>query len=182
MDCYHTIQENCYNLVNKKYNWCWYCFKWRKNIEEDFFVIYKDKKNVVFIKVESFDYAAIDIHVTPTLHKILNKGRVFENYYTLTNNTNSSEFATLTSVPPIDNSKVINFDSTYDVIPKMFEEGGFCTFGIHFNTEKFYERNKLYPEIYEFQTSLFTEYMGLSTNNQWYRDDDSFNIAIDYLE
>lgn len=144
---------------------------------------FEDKKNVVFIKTESFDYAAIDEELTPTLFKMVENGMVFENYYTLSNNTNASEFSTLTSVPPpIDNAKINNFDSEYDTIPKLFEQKGFCTFGVHGNTKSFYDRESLYPNLYGFQNSYFAEDLNMSLENGWVRDTITFDSVIPLIE
>ncbi len=145
--------------------------------------IFNDKKNVVFIKAESFYYEAIDPELTPTLDRMLNDGLIFENYYTLNNNTNASEFSTLASTPPpIDNSKVQNYSGDYDTIPRSFESGGFCTFGFHGNTKEFYNRKELYPDLYGFQNSFFSEDLDMPARDGWHKDDLLFEKSVAFVE
>lgn len=154
------------------------------DVESDMFARLEDKSNVIFINAESLDFAAVDEQVTPTLYKAFDQGMVFENYYTLTLNTNASEFSSMSSVPPpVDNSKLSSYNDSYDTIPKMFEDKGYCTYGIHFNTQEYYNRKDTYKEMFGFQNTFFTEDLDFPpTDDLWYRDEVGFNLAIDKIE
>lgn len=151
--------------------------------ENEYTGIFADKTNVVQITAESFDDIAIDETLTPTLYKMANDGIFFENYHTLSTNTNASEFSTLSSVyPPIDNSKVMNFAGNYTSLPEIFNENGFCTFGYHLNDATYYNRKVLYPDLYKFDYSYFREDLLSNANLNASKDELLFELSTDYIE
>lgn len=151
--------------------------------DSEFYGMFEDKKNVVFINAESLAFPAIDEELTPTLSKMVNNGMTFENYNSLTYNTNASEFSTLTSTPPpVDNSKVKDYRGEFDSIPKLFENKGYCTFGTHSFRKTFYKRQELYPNLYEFQNSYFYEDLEVNSIDTWMRDEDMFESASYLVE
>ncbi len=145
--------------------------------------MFEDKTNIVFIKAESFDDIAIDKELTPTLNKMATDGMFFENYYSLSNNTNASEFSTLTSLhPPVDNSKVGNYAGNYDTIPDLFNNAGYCTFGFHYNSSDYYDRGQLYSDLYNFEYSYFEEDFDPNITESINRDELLFESSIKYIE
>lgn len=145
--------------------------------------IFADKTNVVMVTAESFDDIAIDQELTPTLYKMSTDGIFFENYYTLTTNTNASEFSILTSVnPPIDNSHLQNYSGDLTTIPDIFNANDFCTFGFHLNSGSYYDRDLLYPDLYNFDYSYFADslYPGASLNLA--RDEVLFEKSTKFIE
>ncbi|WOO88253.1 LTA synthase family protein [Mollicutes bacterium LVI A0075] len=145
--------------------------------------IFEDKTNVVLVAAESFDDIAIDETLTPTLYMMSQDGLFFENYYTLSNNTNASEFSIMTSVhPPIDNAKVGNFSGDYNSIPELFNQEDFCTFAFHLNYSTFYNRGELYPELYDFDYTYFSEelYPDVALNDV--KDELLFELSTRYIE
>ncbi len=151
--------------------------------KNDYSALFEDKDNVVFITAESFDEIAIDQNLTPTLYKMKKDGIYFENYYTLLNNTNASEFSILTSThPPVDNSKITKYSGEYTSIPEMFNENDYCTFGFHLNTSEFYDRASLYPNLYKFDNSYFSEDMKPNITLPEAKDSILFEKSIKYIE
>lgn len=151
--------------------------------ESEFYGMFEGKKNVVFINAESLAFPAVSEELTPTLNRMINDGMTFENYNSLTYNTNASEFSTLTSTPPpIDNSRVGDYRGNFDSIPKMFESAGYCTFGTHSFRKTFYNRKELYPNLYEFQNSYFYEDLEVNSIDTWMRDEDMFDATTEFIE
>lgn len=150
---------------------------------DDYTGMFKDKKNVIYITAESFDDIAIDKTLTPTLYKMANDGMFFENYYTLSTNTNVSEFSSLTSVhPPVDNTHLEDFRGNYNSLPELFNNAGYCTFGYHYNTGSFYNRENLYPDLYDFTYSYFSDTLDPDTPISKARDEVLFELSQQSIE
>lgn len=144
---------------------------------------FEEKSNVIYITAESLDDIAIDEKLTPTLYKMANDGLLFENYYTLSNNTNASEFSSLTSVhPPIDNSKIEKFSGNYNSIPELFNQAGYCTTGFHLNSGTFYNRKETFDTLYHFANSYFTEELKEGIDNNKIQDEYLFELSTQFLE
>lgn len=123
--------------------------------------LFKDKSNVVMVTAESFDDIAIDSRLTPTLYKMSTDGIFFENYYTLSDNTNASEFSIMSSIhPPVDASSLEKFNADYDTIVDLFNKAGYCSQAFHYNSGEFYKRNIIYDEMYHFSESYFSDDLG----------------------
>lgn len=150
---------------------------------DDYTGLFESKKNVVYITAESFDDIAIDKTLTPTLYKMANDGIFFENYYTLSTNTNVSEFSSLTSVhPPVDNTHLEDFGGNYNSLPELFNNAGYCTFGYHYNSGSFYNRENLYPELYHFTESYFSDTLDPGTPISKARDEKLFELSQQSIE
>ncbi len=144
---------------------------------------FEDKTNVVYITAESLDDIAIDETLTPTLYKMSQDGIFFENYYNLTNNTNASEFSSLTSVhPPIDNSHLEDFSGTINSLPNLFNEEDFCTFSFHLNRANYYARDEVYSNIYDFKYSYFSEQLYPEATLNDARDELLFELSTKLIE
>lgn len=146
--------------------------------------MFKDKKNVVFVVAESLDKVAIDKELTPTLYKMATDGVYFENYFTTTQVTKSSEYSVLTSLaPPIDYTSISEYSEEYTTLPKIFKENGFCTFASHGNTKEYYDRQTIYKDVYGFDYSYFSEDLNLKNQGaNWIKDVDVFDKTVSNIE
>ncbi|WOO88254.1 sulfatase-like hydrolase/transferase [Mollicutes bacterium LVI A0075] len=143
----------------------------------------EDKTNVVYVTAESLDDIAIDETLTPTLYKMASDGIFFENYYNLTNNTNASEFSSLTSAhPPIDNSHLEDFSGTINSLPDLFNADDFCTFSFHLNRASYYARDEVYSKIYDFTYSYFSDDLYPEATLNDARDELLFELSTKFIE
>ena len=110
--------------------------------------IFKDK-NVIFILAESFDEAAIDKNLTPTLYKLKNEGIIFNNYFApkYPASTADGEYMLEWGTLPIIGENYSLIDMVYNtnpyILPRKLKEEGYSTYVYH-NYSGYYNRRKQY--------------------------------------
>lgn len=154
-------------------------------------------KNLLLLQIESMNNFVIGLKVkvgdeyielTPNLNRILNQSVYFNNYYTTVGigNTSDAEFTTLTGLYPTGyNYTVFEYaDAEYQALPKLFKEAGYTTFSSHANTETFYERFRLHPQLYGFDYHIGKENLMLNQDgfiHSWLNDEDFLKQSIDQM-
>ncbi len=158
----------------------------KEDSDASFRGIFSEKENVIFIVAESLDRFSIDEKLLPNLYKMSKEGITFTNYHTMTTDTTSSEFSILTStIPPLYSSGVVNYKGEHTSIPEMFNNSGFCTMGIHSNSENYFYRAKTYPEVYKFNEAHFGEEIGVyptSSESLYPLDYEMFKGTIPFID
>ena len=106
-------------------------------------------KNLIYILAEGFNTIAVNEELTPTLYKLINRGFVFENYYSpMFMSTTGGEFQYSLSLIPTQKSlnawKQEKARFPY-AIGNVFNDMGYDTFAFHDWTYTFYKRHKTMP-------------------------------------
>ena len=110
--------------------------------------IFKDK-NVIFILAESFDEAAIEPNLTPTLYELKHKGIVFNNYFApkYPASTADGEYMLEWATLPIIGENYSLIDMVYNtnpyILPRSLKTEGYKTYVYH-NYSGYYNRRKQY--------------------------------------
>jgi phosphoglycerol transferase MdoB-like AlkP superfamily enzyme len=117
-------------------------------------------RNLVLVHMESFNYFLLQNEFTkekfPFLNQLMAESFVFHNFY---NNvgmgvSSDGELSMLTGLYPMGDRTLywdyerINYD--FPSIPKYFNELDFYTEAIHGDLKTFYNRDNVYPHMYEF--------------------------------
>ncbi|TNF09665.1 MAG: alkaline phosphatase family protein, partial [Bacillota bacterium] len=117
-------------------------------------------RNLVLVHMESFNYFLLQNEYTkekfPFLDQLMEESFVFHNFY---NNvgmgvSSDGELAMLTGLYPMGDRTLywdyerINYD--FPSIPKYFNELDFYTEAIHGDLKTFYNRDNVYPHLFEF--------------------------------
>ncbi len=146
--------------------------------------IFKDK-NVIFVLAESFDEAAIDQNLTPTLYKLKHEGIIFNNYFApkYPASTADGEYMLEWGTLPIIGENYSLIDMVYNenpyILPRKLKEEGYKTYVYH-NYSGYYNRRKQY-----FSTLNFDKYRyckeGIDTECENFHasDVDMMNQSID---
>ena len=112
--------------------------------------------NLIYLTAEGFSTYAIREDLTPTLHKMVNSGFVFENYYVplWQTSTSDGEYINCTGLIP-DGQFSMRKSSENDMaytLPRFFEEEGVKSYAYHNNTLSYYDRHLSHPNLgYEFK-------------------------------
>jgi len=126
--------------------------------------IFKDK-NVLFIQAESFNNFAIDPALTPNIYKIVKEGISIKGFDTpsLPGSTSDTEFLTNLSIIPNSEGYAAShryINNTFPVgLPKLFNNLGYRTKGMHNNYSLYYSRNKMFP-TYGYQDFMQCTHFG----------------------
>lgn len=110
--------------------------------------VFKDK-NVIFILAESFDEAAIDPKLTPTLYELKQNGIIFNNYFApkYPASTADGEYMLEWATLPIIGENYSLIDMVYNtnpyILPRSLKSEGYKTFVYH-NYSGYYNRRKQY--------------------------------------
>ncbi len=113
-------------------------------------------KNLIFLTLESFSDKAVSEELTPTLHKMLSEGFVFNNFYNgmWGGSTGTGEYSNITGL--FYNSAVCMEASSYNLQPlalgNLFRNAGYSTYSYHNGRNVLYFR---YLAYYNFGYSLF---------------------------
>ena len=116
--------------------------------------IFKDK-NVIFILAESFDEAAIDQNLTPTLYELKHKGIIFNNYFApkYPASTADGEYMLEWATLPIIGENYSLIDMVYNtnpyILPRSLKAEGYKTYVYH-NYSGYYNRRKQYFSTLDF--------------------------------
>lgn len=108
--------------------------------------------NLIYIVAEAFSPVAVDPILTPTLHKLVNNGFVFNNFYTPVYYTSTSdgEYVTLTSLLPKESvwsmSRSYNISLPY-AFGNVFSNLGYITNAYHNGTYRYYNRHRSHPNM-----------------------------------
>ena len=128
-----------------------------ETVKNQYTGIFKDK-NVIFILAESFDEAAIDKNLTPTLYELKNNGIIFNNYFSpkYPASTADGEYMLEWGTLPIIGENYSLIDMVYNVnpyiLPRKLKQEGYKTYVYH-NYSGYYNYRKQY-----FQTLNFDKY------------------------
>ncbi len=134
--------------------------KYFKNVQpttkNDYTGIYEGY-NLIFITAEAFSPYAIHKQATPTLHKMLNEGYNFTNFYTplWPVSTTDGEYVATTGLLP--KNGVWSFSaSSHNYLPfamgNQLQSLGFKTMAYHNHTYTYYDRHKSHPNMgYEYK-------------------------------
>ena len=119
-------------------------------------------KNLVIVHIESLNYFLFQNEATNEhfqfFHHLMEQSFSFHNFY---NNvgmgvSSDAELAVLTGLYPMgDRTLYWDYEKIpYDLpsIPKLFNQIDFYTEAIHGDLKTFYNRDKVYPELFEFDT------------------------------
>ncbi len=160
----------------------------------DYTGIFSDK-NLVTIRLESFDTRLIDPVLTPNLYNIYTNSTTFSNYYLPEYQTGAScntEFIMHTGIfPPLvgsyDASVCTSFPQTYYeyALPNQFTNAGYETYYIHQGAAEFYNRTSILPNSYGFNPeNLFFSKTDLANNSSSPYDTDmaTFFEYVDWNE
>lgn len=112
--------------------------------------------NLIYLTAEGFSTYAIREDLTPTLHRLVNSGFVFENYYVplWQTSTSDGEYINCTALIPdgqfsMRKSAVNRMAYT---LPRFFETEGVYSYAYHNNTLSYYERHETHPNLgYDFK-------------------------------
>ncbi|MDX9691606.1 MAG: sulfatase-like hydrolase/transferase [Acholeplasmataceae bacterium] len=117
-------------------------------------------KNLVLVHMESFNYFLLQNEQTNAhftfLHQLMEESFVFHEFY---NNvgmgvSSDGELAMLTGLYPMGDRTLYwdynNIKYDFPSITRYFNELGFYTEAIHGDLKTFYNRDKVYPELFEF--------------------------------
>ncbi len=156
--------------------------------------LFKDK-NLITIRLESFDTRLIDPVVTPNLYYIYNNSTTFSNYYLpayQTGATCNTEFLFHTGIfPPLvgnfDKNICSSFSTTYYeyALPRQFGNNGYNTYYLHQGQRTYYNRDYILDHGYGFDSNnLHFSMTDLDGNNNSPYDTDmaSFFPNIDWNE
>ena len=115
-------------------------------------------KNIIYILAEGFNEIAVDETLTPTLHKLVNEGFVFTNYYSpVFMSTTGGEFQFTTSLIPTQKNlnewKKPSAQFNY-AIGNVFKKKNYGVYAFHDWTYTYYKRNVT------MQTLGFDNYLG----------------------
>ena len=128
-----------------------------ETVKNQYTGIFKDK-NVIFILAESFDEAAIDKNLTPTLYELKNNGIIFNNYFSpkYPASTADGEYMLEWGTLPIIGENYSLIDMVYNVnpyiLPRKLKQEGYKTYVYH-NYSGYYNYRKQY-----FSTLNFDKY------------------------
>lgn len=149
--------------------------------------------NVIFVHLESIQSFLLDLkfngqEVLPTVHKLIDEGLYFSNFYPQISLGTSSdtEFTLLTSLLPTNSGTVFTnfYNRNYVTIPKILNEKGYYTFSMHGNDFTMWNRNNAHPSLgyqnyYYKDKYTFTEEESI---NLGISDKVFFEQSIEYLE
>ena len=135
--------------------------------------------NVVFVHMESIQSFLIDLsfnneEVLPTIHKLMNEGMYFSNFYPeiSTGTSSDTEFSLLTSLLPTRVGVVFTkyYNRDYVTIPKLLNDKGYYTFSMHGNDFTMWNRHNAHPSL-GYKNFYFKD-------KYTYTDDQAFNLGI----
>ncbi len=121
-------------------------------------------KNVIAVMLEGVDTWMIDPKYTPTMHKMMNEGINFSNYYAPTfgtGHTFNAEFAFNTGYyTPKSAVSAVNFSSNkYPFsLANIFKGKGYTVNSFHFNDSEFYNRGIMHKSFGYEKYHSFTEF------------------------
>lgn len=113
-------------------------------------------KNLIFICAEAFSPYSVSKERTPTLHKLMNEGFVFTDYYqpSFGESTSGGEYSLLLGQVPKKDSgeKGMSMRLACDEnlkysLPALFNEKGYNTNGFHNNSYTYYGRDVTHPKM-----------------------------------
>lgn len=152
-------------------------------LRSEYFGLLEDK-NVIMIMMESFQWFAVDEHLTPNIYNLAKNNVTFSNHYSK-NKTNVSEMIGITGSYPIANT-LDPEDVTYTFSNSILNYLGddYVTTYIHANTESYYTRGDLMPQL-GFENMYFFEELypdeKLYDWGDFSTDLDTMERSIDYL-
>ena len=136
--------------------------------EENEYTGMLEGKHLLLIEAESLTMAAIDETLTPTLHKLLNEGWFFDNFYspTMTGSTSDVETMVNTSLIAINTGEIASqsyAENTYPTtLAKGFANKGYVVNAFHNNYSIYYNRENYFKALgYE----KFLDSAGLGLEN-----------------
>lgn len=154
--------------------------------------------NLLLIQLESINNflvgLEIDINgefveVMPNINQLVKDNIYFNNYYTSVGmgNTSDAEFSVVTGLYSTGGSYPIfkYNNNTYETLPSMFKEEGYYTFSTHANYGKFYRRNTVHTEMYDFDKHYGSEELHVTESNtvhRWLGDLDLLKQTIDIMK
>lgn len=114
-----------------------------------------DNKNVLIVQLESIQQFVAHLkidgkEITPNINRFLDENIEFKNMHMQSySSTADAEFATITSVYPMENgmSYSKHFTNTYDDIFKMFNRKDYYTSYMHGNIPEFWNRGNVYSRM-----------------------------------
>lgn len=158
--------------------------------------IFKDK-NLLLIQLESFNdflvglEVLIDgeyVEVTPNINKLVQENIYFDNFYTSTGigNTSDAEMTAMTGLYPTGGSYAIYKydDHEFQTLPEMFRKLGYTSISTHGNDSKFYTRNHVHTNMFDFDEHLGGESLKVTEENmvhRWIGDVDLLKQTIDKM-
>ena len=124
-----------------------------ENQKTSYFGLMEDK-NIIMIMMESFQWFAIDEHLTPNIYNMAKDGLAFSNHYSK-NKTNVSEMIGITgsyvvtnSLDPVD----VEYNFKNSILSYLGDD--YVSTYVHPNTGSFYNRAALMPQL-GFDNSYF---------------------------
>ena len=121
--------------------------------EENEYTGMLEGKHLLLIEAESLTMAAIDETLTPTLHKLLNEGWFFDNFYspTMTGSTSDVETMVNTSLIAINTGEIASqsyAENTYPTtLAKGFANKGYVVNAFHNNYSIYYNRENYFKAL-----------------------------------
>lgn len=147
-----TLSQNETNPVIKQIHD--YFNEQTPTIQNKYTGMFKDK-NVIFILAESFDEAAIDPNLTPTLYELKHNGIIFNNYFApkYPASTADGEYMLEWATLPIIGENYSLIDMVYNtnpyILPRSLKYQGYKTYVYH-NYSGYYNRRKQYFSTLDF--------------------------------
>lgn len=155
-------------------------------------------KNVVYVLMESMDDWLITEDGTPTIHRLMNEGIQFTNFFTPgygSARTLNSEFCMNTGIYlPTDGEFIFNYtENSFDqAIASQFRHTGYTGYVFHYNSPEYYNRGIMepmvgyeaylsYEEYDETEDDLFNDcflFDNSQIKNIFFRDGATFNTII----
>ena len=142
-------------------------------------------KNVIFIMVEAFDYAAIHEELTPTLYMMFHEGMWFTNFYSPQYSCATAESELIGSTSLVPASATCTASSYYRndfsiSIYELFKEQGYYASSYHNWDDEFYPRSdwheslgsELYLDIHDLDIKII---------KGWQSDKDLIEQALPYF-
>ncbi len=121
--------------------------------------------NLIFLTAEGFSSYAVREDLTPTLHRLVNSGFVFDNYYVplWQTSTSDGEYINCTGlIPDGQFSMRESGDNGMEyVLPKFFAAEGVNSYAYHNNSLTYYDRYITHPNLgYNFKSCKLGEASG----------------------
>lgn len=154
-----------------------------EHLRSEYFGLLEDK-NVIMIMMESFQWFAVDEHLTPNIYNLAKDNLAFSNHYSK-NKTNVSEMIGITGSYPIANTldpKGTDYAFTNSILNYLGDE--YKTTYVHANTEEYYKRGDLMPQLGFDNMYFFEELYSDEKLYDWgdfSTDLDTMERSIDYL-
>lgn len=153
--------------------------------------VYKNK-NLILIQAESLSNFMIGLKVngklvTPNITRLASNGLYFDNFYTTVGigNTSDAEFSVMTGFYPTgEDLAIYTFDKAeYETLAKDFITKGYNANSFHGNTEKFYSRGEVHPNLYGFQNHYGIESLKKESPlvHGWISDESLLKQSVDKM-